>query len=200
MSAPKSKDDFIVDFIVGMSDGLVIPFAVAIGLSVLFSPFIIIVTTLCIVGISAVAMALSRYFSIRSSMNQEHVHEIISSLGLDHTTQNMVRDEATKTNNEWQAIMNEVNDVSRSGKSALNVGLSYLVSGIIPVVPFLLIENDTVALKFSVIVSVLALFVFGFVKGRLTAQNGMVVGLKTIIVGCITALSAYCIATLFVTT
>jgi len=196
MQQPKSKPDFFVDFTVGMSDGLVIPFALATGLSVLFPSQTIVFVTLLFTIMSAVAMGLSRYVSGKAPAGNHQVEEIITALGADASAQTVMLEEATKTNEEWRTLSEEVTNPSHAVASAFTTGLSYFVAGFIPLIPFLLTETSE-AIKISAVISVVALFCFGYIKGKLTAQHALSVALKTTIMGGFAAAAAYFVARLF---
>lgn len=191
------KYDFLVDFLVGMSDGLVIPFAVVTGLSVSFPPAIIVSISLLLAVAIALAMSLSRYFSAKNPVDDARLHEIVSSLRVGESTRELIIEEAKKTNDEWQSITDELDDPETIVKSAAYVGFSYLLAGTIPVIPLLVIADDAWAVRCSMGCSLLALAVLGYAKGKLTGQSGWFVAGKTLVAGALVALAAYSVARVF---
>ncbi len=81
-----------------------------------------------------------------------------------------------------------------ASKSALTIALSYIVGGMIPLLPYILVRVPQVALAISTGVTLLALFVFGFMKGRFTGTGAMRSGLQTLMIGGLAAAVAYSVA------
>ena len=79
-------------------------------------------------------------------------------------------------------------------KSALTIGLSYVVGGLVPLVPYMTTENALKGLAVSAAVTLIALFAFGAVKGRLTGVNPLTAGLQTVGIGGVAAAAAFGIA------
>ena len=87
-------------------------------------------------------------------------------------------------------------DPKRATKSALNIGLSYIAGGIIPLSPYFFIDNSTEALRISVIATLICLFVFGYFKSRMTGVNAFEGAIKVTLIGAVAAAAAYGIAKL----
>ena len=87
-------------------------------------------------------------------------------------------------------------DPKRAAKSALNIGLSYIVGGIIPLSPYFFINNSTQALKISVIATLICLFVFGYFKSKMTGVNAFRGAVKVTLIGAVAAAAAFGIAKL----
>jgi vacuolar iron transporter family protein len=87
-------------------------------------------------------------------------------------------------------------DSSRARNSALTIALSYMVGGLVPLAPYFFLKSVHVALLGSVIVTLLALFLFGFVKGRFTTHRPMRSAWQTVLVGGLAASAAFAIAKL----
>jgi predicted membrane protein (TIGR00267 family) len=85
-------------------------------------------------------------------------------------------------------------DPKRARRSALTIGVSYIVGGLIPLFPYFLIPSIRSALLASVIVTLIALFVFGYVKGRFTVKRQIRSAWQTEIVGGLAATSAFILA------
>ena len=90
----------------------------------------------------------------------------------------------------------EAPDPKRARVSALTIGLSYVVGGFIPLTPYILIPNLTTALMVSVVVTLIALFVFGYIKGRFTGTKPLRSGFQTVLVGGVAAGAAFLLARL----
>ena len=88
-------------------------------------------------------------------------------------------------------------DPKRATKSALNIGLSYVVGGIIPLSPYFFIKSSTEALQISVIATLLCLFVFGYIKSKITGINPWLGALRVTLIGAMAAAAAFGVAKLF---
>ena len=88
-------------------------------------------------------------------------------------------------------------DPKRAGKSALNIGVSYIVGGIIPLSPYFFIKNSTEALRISVIATLVCLFVFGYFKSKMTGVHALWGAIKVTLIGAIAAAAAFGVAKLF---
>jgi VIT1/CCC1 family predicted Fe2+/Mn2+ transporter len=88
-------------------------------------------------------------------------------------------------------------DPKRATKSALNIGLSYIAGGIIPLSPYFFIADSTEALKISVVATLICLFVFGFFKSKMTGIAPVWGALKVTLIGAVAAAAAFGVAKLF---
>ena len=88
-------------------------------------------------------------------------------------------------------------DPKRATKSALNIGISYAVGGIIPLSPYFFIANSTEALKFSVVATLICLFIFGYFKSKMTGVPVLSGALKVMLIGAIAAAAAFGVAKIF---
>jgi predicted membrane protein (TIGR00267 family) len=82
----------------------------------------------------------------------------------------------------------------RARNSALTIGGAYIAGGLIPLLPYMLLGNLAVALRVSVLVTLLALILFGFVKGRFTGASPLRSALQTTLIGGLAATAAFLIA------
>ena len=212
------------DVVIGMADGLTVPFALAAGLSAAVTSTHIIVTAgLAEVAAGAIAMGLGGYLAARS--DQEHfqseerreseeihtlhdheireVEEIFREYGLQGEILNQVVSSISSDKKRWVDFMMrfelglERPDPKRAPKSALTIAASYLVGGLIPLAPYIILSDITIALKYSVIVTGIALIIFGGVKGHFTGMSLPKASLQTLVVGGLAAGAAYYIASLF---
>lgn len=85
----------------------------------------------------------------------------------------------------------------RARNSALNIGISYIVGGIIPLSPYFFINDSKEALKFSVIATLICLFIFGYFKSKITGVPVLSGALKVMLIGALAAGAAYTVASLF---
>ncbi len=88
-------------------------------------------------------------------------------------------------------------DPKRATKSALNIGLSYVVGGIIPLSPYFFISTSTEALKYSLVATLICLFVFGYFKSRITGVNALWGAIRVTMIGALAAAAAFGVAKLF---
>jgi VIT1/CCC1 family predicted Fe2+/Mn2+ transporter len=87
-------------------------------------------------------------------------------------------------------------DPKRARRSAATIAASYIAGGMIPLLPYMFGGNITTALEISVCVTLIALFVFGFVKGRFTGLPPLRGGIQTTLIGGLAAAAAFGIARL----
>ena len=85
-------------------------------------------------------------------------------------------------------------DPGRALRSALTIALAYIVGGLVPLSPYILASQVRSAFLFSVVVTLVALFIFGFVKAHYTGAPTLRGALQTLIIGAIAAGAAYLIA------
>jgi len=197
MQTKESVNDFLTDFLVGISDGLLIPFGLIVGMSSHFSRPVIIIVTLCVTIISAISMALSRYFSSRSALNEEHLNGIVSSLDLDPGTRTLITNETLKTNSEWKLIISEINKMSTAQRSACCIGVGYLLAGTVTLLPLLLTNSLSGGLTWMFGTTLLCLFLFGYLKGMVTGRAAVLMALRSVFLGLVVAAVAFLIGRVF---
>ena len=212
------------DVVIGMADGLTVPFALAAGLSAAVSSTQIIVTAgLAEIVAGAIAMGLGGYLAART--DQEHyasgerrefseldhlrereVHEvetIFKGYGLEGEGLKHAVEAITSDRRRWVDFMMrfelglERPDPARAPISAATIAVSYLVGGLIPLAPYIMTSRMDLAFRASVLLTGLALIVFGAVKGKLTGLNVVRSSLQTVTVGGLAAAAAYYLASLF---
>jgi predicted membrane protein (TIGR00267 family) len=217
------SSDLLTDIVIGMSDGLTVPFALAAGLSgAVDSTTIIVVAGIAEIAAGSIAMGLGGYLAgkteedhYKSELKKEYeeietkrdieireVKEVFAEWGLSEEVQEKATQEIIKDKDKWVQFMmkHELHldepDPKRASKSAFNIGVSYIVGGFVPLSPYFIIHNSIDALKISVIVTLICLFVFGFFKSKLTGVNPLKGGLKVMLIGAIAAGAAFSIAKL----
>jgi vacuolar iron transporter family protein len=211
------------DVVIGMSDGLTVPFALAAGLSGAVNASHIVVTAgLAEMAAGSISMGLGGYLAGRSDIEHyqserrreeeeivempkaeaEEVAEILGTYGLDEAESTLVVGGLEKRPKAWVDFMMrfelglEEPDPKRALSSAVTIGGSYVAGGIIPLLPYIFIPTTSSALIVSVIVTLIALFIFGAVKGRFTGVPPLRSGLQTLLIGGIAATAAFMIASL----
>ncbi|MFA6082721.1 VIT1/CCC1 transporter family protein [Mucilaginibacter sp.] len=213
----------IRDIVIGMSDGLTVPFALAAGLSGAISSSGIVVTAgIAEIVAGSIAMGLGGFLAGRtesdhynSELKREYdevervpeqekaeVKEVFAAFGLSEALQQQVADEMAKDNHKWVDFMMryelglEEPQANRATKSAVTIGLSYIAGGIIPLSPYILETNSQTALVYSCIVTLISLFIFGYFKSRLTGQPAISGAFKVVVIGALAAGAAFVMAKL----
>jgi VIT1/CCC1 family predicted Fe2+/Mn2+ transporter len=135
-------------------------------------------------------------------IEKEEVADVFRGYGLDDTHIEPILDSMANNRKQWIDFMMrfelglEEPDPKRARSSALTIGLSYVVGGFIPLTPYILIPNLTTALLVSILVTLTALFVFGYIKGSFTGTKPLRSGFQTMLVGGVAAGAAFLLARL----
>lgn len=209
------------DVVIGMSDGLTVPFALAAGLSGAVSASHIVVTAgLAEVAAGSIAMGLGGYLAARSDAEHyaselareereivdvpdDEAHEVrtlLASYGVESASAEIVVTALRQSPERWRDFMMrfelglEAPDPRRALRSAVTIAGSYAVGGMIPLAPYFLGRTVGSALRTSVVVTLLALLVFGYVKGRFTGAHPLRSALQTMLIGSLAAAAAFAIA------
>ena len=212
------------DVVIGMADGLTVPFALAAGLSAAVTSSHIIVTAgLAEVVAGAIAMGLGGYLAARTDLEHyaseerreyqetrelrqvelDEVASIFRGYGLEGPVLDQVTAAIASDEKRWVDFMMrfelglERPDPRRAPISALTIAISYIAGGLIPLMPYILGLDLHRALFFSVVFTGVALAVFGAVKGRLTGISLMKSAMQTVLVGGLAAGAAFYLASLF---
>ncbi len=209
------------DVVIGMSDGLTVPFALAAGLSgAVASTKLVVIAGLAEIAAGSIAMGLGGYLAART--DQEHYHaeeareyreivelphheerevaEVFEGYGLTPEQAAPVVAAISSDPKRWVDFMMkyelglEAPDPGRAVRSALTIGVSYIVGGLIPLSPYMATRTVLDGLWVSVAVTLLALFLFGYFKGRLTGIHPLRGGLRTIVIGGLAAAAAFGLA------
>jgi len=217
------SSDVLKDIVIGMSDGLTVPFALAAGLSgAVDNTGVIIIAGIAEIAAGSIAMGLGGFLAGKTELDhynselkreywevdnlpdkeQEEVRVFFKSLGLSEDVQNKAMAELTKDKDVWVDFMMkyELNlekpDPKRARKSAFNIGVSYIVGGLVPLSPYFFVTNPEQGLIISVGITLICLYVFGFFKSRLTGVNAVTGGFKMMLTGALAAGAAFGIAKL----
>ena len=185
------------DIILGMSDGLTVPFALAAGLSAAVnSSFIVLVA-----GIAELARE-QRHIERAPEAERAEVREILAGYGLGDEALESAVAAITANPRNWIDFMlrNELElerpEPARARNSALTIGLSYVAGGVLPLVPYAMRLPVPVALAWSAGLTFLELLSFGAAKGRVTGVHMLLAPVETAAVGSLAAGSAYYLARL----
>lgn len=219
-----TASETVRDIVIGMSDGLTVPFALAAGLSGAVNATGIVITAgLAEVAAGCIAMGLGGYLAARTDaehyateratekqetiempeQEEEEVAEVFRSYGLAEETVATVVKAISSNQGRWVDFMMkfelglEKPNPKRAGRSALTIAGSYIAGGMIPLAPYFFLRSIHSALIVSVVVTLLALFVFGYVKGLFTVKKPIRSAWQTVVVGGLAASAAFLLAKLF---
>jgi len=209
------------DFVIGMSDGLTVPFALAAGLSgAVDSTAIVITAGLAEIAAGSIAMGLGGYLAGQSELEHynneekreyeeiEKLHdveisetkEIFAAYGLSEQHQELITREIAKDPKKWVDFMMrfelglERPDKNRARQSAFVIGISYVVGGLVPLAAYFFTTDTQVGLIYSTITTLLCLIIFGVVKSKLTGQPLFKGAMRVALVGALAAGAAFLIA------
>lgn len=218
------QSDTIRDVVIGMADGLTVPFALAAGLSSAVSNNDIIITAgLAEIIAGSIAMGLGGYLAGKTEIEhydselkreykeiethyeveRKEVKEIFAGYGLSSDSQEIIINEMEKDHDKWVEFMMrfelglEKPDINRARQSARNIGVAYIVGGIVPLSAYILTDTPQTGLFYSAIITVFCLFFFGYFKSKATGQNPIKGSLHTTMIGVLAAAAAYLFAHLF---
>ncbi len=215
--APES----VRDVVIGMSDGLTVPFALAAGLSgTVSATWIVVVAGLAEIAAGSIAMGLGGYLAARTDRDHyvserereyretvelpekeiEEVSEVFRGYGMSEAEIRPVVKAIASNQKRWVDFMMrfelglEEPDPKRARNSAVTIAVSYVAGGLVPLAPYMLIAQLNHALLVSVAVTLAALFVFGWVKGKLTGISPWRGGLQTVTIGGLASAAAFGLA------
>ena len=215
------SSDFITDVVIGMSDGLTVPFALAAGLSgAVHDNGIVITAGIAEIVAGCIAMGLGGYLAGKTE--QEHyeselkrenfevdnyhqkeideVKEIFADYGIDDAGQTLIANQLAEDKKKWVDFMMkfelglEKPNPNRARNSALTIGIAYFVGGLLPLSAYFFTPNPQDGLLVSAIITTLCLFVFGYFKSKVTGQPPLKGALKVTAIGLIAAAAAFGIA------
>lgn len=212
------------DVVIGMSDGLTVPFALAAGLSgVVNSTHLVVLAGLAEIAAGSIAMGLGGYLAARGDAEhyaserlreerevvertrdeEEEIYEIFENYGVERAESASVLGALKRNPQAWVDFMMrfelglEQPVKGRASRSAGTIAVSYIFGGLIPLAPYMVLGNGSQALLISVGITLIALLLFGGVKGRLTGAGAVRSGLQTMLIGGVAAGVAYFLAWIF---
>ncbi|HXB42028.1 MAG TPA: VIT1/CCC1 transporter family protein [Bacteroidia bacterium] len=215
------SSDFISDIVIGMSDGLTVPFALAAGLSgAVDSNSVIITAGVAEIVAGCIAMGLGGYLAGKTEQDHyenelkreyeevervperemEEVREVFADYGLSIESQNIIANELSKDKDKWVEFMMrfelglEKPHHNRARNSALTIGTSYIIGGLLPLSAYFFTTKPIDGLILSSILTTACLFVFGYFKSKVTGQQPFFGALKVTLIGLVAASAAFGIA------
>jgi vacuolar iron transporter family protein len=218
-----TASETVRDVVIGMSDGLTVPFALAAGLTGAVSQSHLIVTAgFAEIAAGSIAMGLGGYLAARSDAEHyahelarereeivtkpeaeaQEVRDVFKSYGLSAAECETVVASLRERAHDWVSFMMrfelglERPDPGRAWRSALTIALAYIVGGIIPLSAYIVLPDARAALGVSIGVTLVALATFGGIKGRFTGVPVWKSGLQTTVIGGLAAAAAFAIARL----
>jgi vacuolar iron transporter family protein len=217
------SSESVRDVVIGMADGLTVPFALAAGLSAVAASRVIVVAGLAEIAAGSIAMGLGGYLAARSDAEhyaserareemeiverpndeRHEVLEILDSYGLNPQQSSTILSAFEANHKVWVDWMMrfelglEQPDPGRALQSALTIAGAYIAGGLIPLSPYMVASSAITALQFSVAATIVALAIFGYVKGRFTGAHPLRSSVQTTLIGGLAAGAAYSIAKLF---
>lgn len=216
-----SGSQLVKDIVIGMADGLTVPFALAAGLSGALDQNSLIVTAgLAEIAAGSIAMGLGGYLAGKTEVEhyeaelkreqreivelpeveKREVREILEEMGFDENTQHEFTEKLAKEPEKWIDFMMkyelglEKPDPKQASKSAITIGISYIIGGIVPLLPYVFFEDTTEALIWSCGFTMLSLLIFGYYKSKAIGQDAVKGAFRVLIVGTMAAGAAFGIA------
>jgi VIT1/CCC1 family predicted Fe2+/Mn2+ transporter len=217
------SSEFITDIVIGMSDGLTVPFALAAGLSGAVSDNSIVITAgIAEIVAGCIAMGLGGYLAgkteqehYESELKREYmevetvpekelqeVREIFAGYGISAAGQDVLSTELANDKNKWVNFMMkfelglEKPNANRARNSALTIGVAYFIGGLLPLSAYFFTPNPKEGLLVSAVITTICLFVFGYFKSKVTGQPALKGALKVTMIGLVAAAAAFGIAKL----
>lgn len=218
------SSEVVRDVVIGMADGLTVPFALAAGLSgVGASTHVVVVAGLAEIAAGSIAMGLGGYLASRGDSEhyaserkreemeivertrdeEEEIYDIFEEYGVTRTESDPVLQALKRNPKAWVDFMMrfelglEEPEVHRARQSAATIAFSYIAGGLVPLLPYMLLEDNVRALAASIAITLVALALFGAVKGKFTGAGTWRSGLQTVSIGGLAAAAAYALARLF---
>jgi len=218
-----TASETVRDIVIGMSDGLTVPFALAAGLTgAVASTNIVVTAGLAEIAAGSIAMGLGGYLAARTDAEHyyaerkreiketeivpdrevEEVADVFRGYGMSEEEIAPVVGAIRADRDRWVDFMMrfelslEEPDPKRARNSAATIAASYIIGGLIPLASYMILKDIKTALYVSIAVTLAALFVFGYVKGKFTGLNRLRSGLQTVLIGGLAAAAAFLIARL----
>jgi vacuolar iron transporter family protein len=225
------SSESVRDVVIGLSDGLTVPFALAAGLSgAVASTHIVVLAGFAEIAAGSIAMGLGGYLAARGDAEhyasellreqreivertrdeEEEIYEIFEQYSVPRASAAPVLEALKRNPKAWVDFMMrfelglEEPAANRAHRSALTIALSYIAGGFVPLLPYMLVpqgpEASLTALKLSVLITLIALALFGALKGKLVGTGWLRSALQTVTIGGAAAAVAYALARLLNTT
>src|SRR6185503_7748694 len=216
-----TSGNFVRDMVIGMSDGLTVPFALAAGLSgAVSNTRLIVIGGLAEIAAGSIAMGLGGYLAAQGDAEhyeqergreyreieeipeeeKAEVSRVFQNYGLTAQESEPMAEALSKRPDAWVDFMMrfelglEEPDPKRAVTSAGTIAASYVVGGLIPLSPYIVLGNANRGLIFSAIVTLAALAVFGYIKGKYTGALALRSAMQTMLIGGVAAGVAFALA------
>jgi VIT1/CCC1 family predicted Fe2+/Mn2+ transporter len=216
-----TSGEIVRDVVIGMADGLTVPFALAAGLSGAVATTSIIVTAgFAEIVAGSIAMGLGGYLAGKSDVEhydseykreiyeidhmleheKDEVVEILENYGLTRKESIPIVESLAARPKDFADFMMrfelglEKPNPKRALQSGGTIGGAYIFGGLIPLAPYILFDEIYPALLWSVSITVIALFVFGYIKGTFTGTKPLKSAVQTCLIGSVAAATAYLVA------
>ena len=213
--------EVVRDLVLGISDGLTVPFALAAGLSsATLGNNIVVIAGLAELAAGAISMGLGGYLAglsdVQHYLNEKKREEdeirdvpleeekevlaILAGMGLDAHECEILMAGLKRKPDVWRDFMMkfelrlEEPAPRRALQSGLTIGLAYVFGGFIPLFPYFLTASSNKALSFSAVVTLIALLCFGFLKGKVVGSSPLRSAAEAAFIGTAAACTAYFIA------
>jgi VIT1/CCC1 family predicted Fe2+/Mn2+ transporter len=218
-----ASGDLVRDIVIGMSDGLTVPFALAAGLTGAVSMTkLIVLAGLAEIAAGSIAMGLGGYLAAKGDAQhyqserkreereivervrdeEQEIYDIFSTYGVSVDESTPVLNALKRNPAAWVDFMMrfelglEKPEPQRARNSASTIAASYIVGGFIPLAPYMLMQDAYSALLWSVIITLAALAVFGYIKGRVAGFSAVRSAVQTTFIGGLAAAAAFALARL----
>lgn len=218
-----TSGEVVRDIVIGMSDGLTVPFALAAGLSgAVVATGIIVTAGLAEIVAGSIAMGLGGYLAGKSDAEhydseykremyeidkmleheKDEVIEILENYGLSYQESLPIVESLAQRPKDFADFMMrfelglEKPEPKRALKSGVTIGGAYIFGGLIPLLPYIILPEAHEALLWSVGVTIFALFIFGYIKGKFTGAKPLKSAIQTCLIGSVAAGFAFLIARL----
>jgi vacuolar iron transporter family protein len=220
-----TASELVRDIVIGMSDGLTVPFALAAGLSgtAIVTTTVVVTAGLAEVAAGSIAMGLGGYLAAKSDaehyfsekkreetevvemadVEREEVAVVFRDYGLTEAEIEPILQAFEKNHTAWVDFMMrfelglEEPDPRRALRSAMTIAGAYIAGGMIPLAPYMFVRHPKDGLMISIGVTIVALAVFGYIKGRFTGTRPARSALETTLIGGLAAAAAFIIARMF---
>ncbi|MBA4186176.1 MAG: VIT1/CCC1 transporter family protein [Acidobacteria bacterium] len=216
-----TSGEVVRDVVIGMADGLTVPFALAAGLSGAVATTSIIVTAgFAEIVAGSIAMGLGGYLAGKSDVEhydseyeremyeidqmleheKDEVVEILENYGLTHAESLPIVESLAARPKDFADFMMrfelglEKPNPKRALQSGGTIGGAYIFGGLIPLLPYILFDEVQPALLWSVVITVIALFIFGYIKGTFTGTTPLKSAIQTCLIGSVAAATAFLVA------
>lgn len=218
-----TASNFVRDVVIGMSDGLTVPFALAAGLSgAVLNTRVVVIGGLAEIAAGSIAMGLGGFLAAQGDAEhyrQEREREyreveeipeqekaevsyVFQEYGLTADQSKPIVEALSQRTDAWVDFMMrfelglEQPEPKRAITSAATIAAAYIAGGLIPLSPYIVLANAYRGLIFSAIVTLAALGIFGFIKGRFTGTHALRSALQTMVIGGVAATAAFVLARL----